>query len=357
MDVTLLEPTDTIGSLRADPMLAENGPQELIHRYLLERSRTYRALCDIRQQGWENSMGDEFFQQQRQRADNPSPDDELNFYTMTIAIGKHLDSSTGAFDILQSSDEPSALDMGMAPGGFSATIMESCPKATLRAVTLPLTKGGHSVHFRHQNVKLDLCDINTLGGDMDLTSIPESHPAAGTFTVTKLLGQEMFDVVICGCQVIRNQVLEEWREHREARRLQLAQLVIALEHLKSGGTLVAVMHKPEEIHTAELLQIFSRFSKIYLFKPKKAHAKRSSFYMVAKKIDTCSNQAIEAREIWKREWIDSTLGTADEIASLSKRTADDARKLLDDYGTELVKIGRPIWATQVSGLKRWLERM
>ncbi|KAL6700736.1 hypothetical protein J3F84DRAFT_359097 [Trichoderma pleuroticola] len=115
------------------------------------------------------------------------------------------------------------------------------------------------------------------------------------------------------------------------------------------------MHKPEEIHTAELLQIFSKFSQVSLFKPKRAHAKRSSFYMVAKKVDTCSNQAIEAREIWKREWIDRTLGTADESTSLSERTADDARNLLDGYGTELVKIGRPIWTTQVAGLKRWLE--
>ncbi|KAJ4864066.1 ftsJ-like methyltransferase domain-containing protein [Trichoderma breve] len=332
MDATLLEPTGTIRSPRAGPASAENGPQQLIHQYLLERSETYRTLCNIRQQGWENPLGDQFFQQQRQRADNPSPDNELNFYTMTIAIGKQLNSSTGAFDILQSSDEPSALDMGMAPGGFSATIMASYPKTTLRAVTLPLTKGGHSVHFRHQNVKLDLCDINTLAGDMDLASIPESHPAAGTFTVTKLLRQEMFDVVICGCQVTRNQELEEWREHREARRLQLAQLVIALEHLKSGGTLVAVMHKPEEIHTAELLQIFSKFSKVSLFKPRRAHAKRSSFYMVAKKIDTCSNQAIEAKDLWRKEWIDSTFGTADNCAILSKRTADDARELLDGYG-------------------------
>ncbi|KAH0532861.1 hypothetical protein TsFJ059_001497 [Trichoderma semiorbis] len=357
MDATLLEPTDTIGALRADPTSIENGPQQLIYMYFLERSPTYRALRDIRQQGWENPTGDQFFQQQRQRADNPSPDGELYFYKMTIAIGKQLNSSTGAFDILQSSDEPSALDMGMAPGGFSATIMESYPKTTLRAITLPLNKGGHSVQFKHKRMKLDLCDINTLAGDMDLTSIPESHPAASTFTVTKLLGHEMFDVVICGCQVTRNQELGEWREHREAVRLQLAQLVIALEHVKSGGTLVAVMHKPEEIHTAELLHIFSKFSEISLFKPKRSHAKRSSFYMVAKKIDTCSNQAIEAKEIWKREWIDSTLGTADDCASLSKRTADDARKLLDGYGTELVKLGRPIWATQVAGLKRWLNSM
>ncbi|KAL7914918.1 hypothetical protein GGI35DRAFT_435570 [Trichoderma velutinum] len=357
MDATLTEPADTSASVRANPAPVENRPQQLIQKYLLERSPTYRALCDIRQQGWNNPSGDQSFQQQRQRADNPSSDNQLFFYRMTIGIGNELNFSTGAFDVLQSSVEPSALDMGMAPGGFSATIMKSHPKTTLRAITLPSDKGGHSVQFRHKRVKLDLCDINTLAGDMGLTSIPENHPGASTFTVAKLLGQEMFDVVVCGCQVTRNQELGEWRERREARRLELAQLVIALEHVKSGGTLVVVMHKPEEIHTAELLHIFSTFSEISLFKPQKAHAKRSSFYMVAKKVDTRNDQAIQAKEIWKKEWIESTLGTADDCANLPKRKADDARKLLDRYGTELVKIGQPIWATQVAGLKRWLKEM
>lgn len=50
MDATLLEPTDTNGALRADPTSIVNGPQQLIHMYLLERSPTYRALRDIRQQ-------------------------------------------------------------------------------------------------------------------------------------------------------------------------------------------------------------------------------------------------------------------------------------------------------------------
>lgn len=276
---------------------------------------------------------------------------------MTLTIGNELNKSTGAFHILQSSGEPSALDMGMAPGGFSATIMKSYPRTALRAITLPNLKGGHSVQFKHKRMKLDLCDINTLAGDMGLSSIPESHPEASAFTVAKLLGQEEFDVIICGCQVTRNQEREQWREHREAGRLQLAQLVIALEHLKSGGTLVAVMHKPEDIHTAEMLHIFSTFSEVSLFKPKRAHAKRSSFYMVAKNVAARHKQAIEAVEIWKREWIVSTLGTVEDCAGLSNRTTDETRKLLEEYGTELVKIGRPIWATQVAALNKWLGSM
>jgi predicted rRNA methylase YqxC with S4 and FtsJ domains len=54
---------------------------------------------------------------------------------MTIDIGRKLHNRTNAFDVLQTSKEPVALDMGMAPGGFSTIILEKCPKARVRAIT------------------------------------------------------------------------------------------------------------------------------------------------------------------------------------------------------------------------------
>jgi len=75
--------------------------------------------------------------------------------------------------------------------------------------------------------------------------------------------------------------------------------VIAMEHLKNNGTLIAVLHNPESLETAEILHIFSSFSDITLFKPDKAHAKRSSFYMVTKNVQPHIQAAIEAVETWK----------------------------------------------------------
>jgi hypothetical protein len=73
-----------------------------------------------------------------------------------------------------------------------------------------------------------------------------------------------------------------------------------MEHLKNTGTLIAVLHKPESLDTAEILHTFSSFSDITLFKPDKAHAKRSSFYMVAKNVQSHSLAAVEAVKRGKR---------------------------------------------------------
>ena len=271
---------------------------------------------------------------------------------MTIDIGKKLHNCTNAFDVLQTSKEPLALDMGMAPGGFSSIILEKCPKARVRAITLPDTDGGHAVQLRHKNLKLELRDINTLAGDLGLNIIPETRHEARSLTTEKIFAGEAYDVAICGGQITRNQRREQWREQRESRRLQLAQLVIAMEHLKNTGTLIAVLHKPESLDTAEILHTFSSFSDITLFKPDKAHAKRSSFYMVAKNVQPHSLAAVEAVETWKEKWRVATLGSNDEYAISTYRTGEEIQRMLEQYGEELVALGRPIWAIQAKALKK-----
>lgn len=270
---------------------------------------------------------------------------------MTITIGTEVNNRTKAFDVLYTSEKPSVLDMGMAPGGFSKAIIDKYPKASVKAITLPNTDGGHAVQLDDTNLKLELRDINTLAGDLGLSSIPETHPGAETLTSERSLGEEeSYDIVICGCQVTRTQQREQWREYREPRRLQLAQLVIAMEHLKDNGTLIAVLHKPESFDTAEILRLFSGFSNITLFKPVKAHAKRSSFYMVAKKVRPL--MAVKTIEAWKEEWRIATLGLYNEYEVLTRRSAEDTKMMLDQFGEELVKLGRLVWVTQAKALER-----
>jgi len=172
--------------------------------------------------GWEIPVGDDFFKHQRQQADNPTENGARNFYMMTINIGKKLHDCTNAFDVLQTSKEPSALDMGITPREFSTTILETYPKARVRGITLPDEDGGHAVQLRHKNLKLELRDINTLAGDLGLNTIPETRYEARSLTTEKLFAGEAYDMAICGGQVTRNQRREQWREQRETRRLQLA---------------------------------------------------------------------------------------------------------------------------------------
>ncbi|KID83188.1 FtsJ-like methyltransferase family protein [Metarhizium guizhouense ARSEF 977] len=177
-------------------------------------------------------------------------------------------------------------------------------------------------------MQLDQLDINTLAGDMGFSDLPESSTGSTKFTTDRLLDQHKFwapglqsahlpgcsslhkfHVAICGCQVTRAcQEKEQLGERNGPRRLLLAQLVIAMEQLENGGTLIAVLHKPESFHTAQILHMFSGFSHLVLFKPQKVHAKRSSFYMVARRVQSRSDQASEAVRLWKKEWFTTTFG-------------------------------------------------
>lgn len=103
-----------------------------------------------------------------------------------------------------------------------------------------------------------------------------------------------------------------------------------MEHLKDNGTLIAVLHKPESFDTAEILRLFSSFSNITMFKPVKAHAKRSSFYIVAKKVRPL--MAIKTIEAWKEEWRIATLGSHNEYEILTCRSAKDTQNDV-----------RPVW--------------
>lgn len=82
------------------------------------------------------------------------------------------------------------------------------------------------------------------------------------------------------------------------RRLTATQLALGLAHLRPGSTMV-VLHKVEAWPSVGLLHAFARSAAVRLFKPRAAHAKRSSFYMVASAVDT-RHPAAARRNVWRR---------------------------------------------------------
>ncbi|KAH6989821.1 hypothetical protein BKA56DRAFT_576399 [Ilyonectria sp. MPI-CAGE-AT-0026] len=308
--------------------------------YIVARSDVFSSLQEIRRLVSTAEKG---------RQSQPSTDE--TFLHMTLRIGEEMHKATNTFRVLQSSDRPAAQDMGMTPGGFSATILNQHPKTRVRAITLPHADDGHVVQLQHANLKLDLKDINTLAGDLGLDSIPESHPEAKSFSTEKiLLDSEAFDVTICGGQVTRNQKREEWRDNQESRRLELAQLIIAMEHLKLNGTLILVLHKPEQFRIVQMLRDFSRFSDIKLFKSTSGHAKRSSFYLIAQRVRPNDPAALNAVDSWKKEWKVITLGNDVEHERLSRRNVEDVACMMENFGEKLIALGNPVWKRQLTAL-------
>lgn len=54
--------------------------------------------------------------------------------------------------------------------------------------------------------------------------------------------------------------------------------------MKPGGTMIIHFHKLETWHIVMLVRSFSAFTTIELFKPVKADAIKSSFYLIAKNV-------------------------------------------------------------------------
>src|SRR5258707_205870 len=88
-------------------------------------------------------------------------------------------------------------------------------------------------------------------------------------------------------------------------------MILALRRIRAGGTVIILLHKIEAWDTLELLYRCSRFSSVQVFKPAKKHAKRSSFYLVARTVQPHSEAAKLAAEAWKLASWHATFGGED----------------------------------------------
>lgn len=275
---------------------------------------------------------------------------------MMKGIAKEMDSTTrGALRVhVRRPDRPQILDFCTAPGGFLESAIKINSGARATAFSLPPTQGGHEIIMpMDSSVAFKYADVTMFAGDMGYTdAVPAENPDAASFVLERNVGPEQrFHLVFCDGQVLRTHVRAAYRERWEARRLTATQLAIGLEHVSPGGTMVVLLHKLDAPDTASLLHTFSRFSTIQLFKPKKAHAKRSSFYMVAQDIQNDLPQAREAIEAWKLMWKTLTFAPDEDRWKAADGHMDE-QELVEQFGPDLVRLGRSIWEIQAEALEK-----
>ncbi|KAK3715746.1 hypothetical protein LTR37_006971 [Vermiconidia calcicola] len=342
---------------------ASQTPNEIIYTYLKDRVPEFQKLTELRQKasdvfssprrrGWENPGGDEYFQNQRRKADHADKKERSGFYKMMRKLGFDLNTATDGFVISRVDSEPKRiLDMCMAPGGFLQAAIELNPTASARAYTLPFEDGGHEVLLpRKPNVNVRFRDITMLAADMDATEIMADHADADKFLPQEFNPKRLYDLVLCDGQVLRTHPRASYRDHCEVSRLTTTQLALGLEHLRPGGTMIVLLHKVEKCYAVMLLNTFRKFSTLQLYKPEKAHAKRSSFYMIASNIQSRHPEAISAIAEWKNTWRVATFGNEDEYKKAMWVDAECVTEVLREFGPELIAMARPIWAIQAEAL-------
>ncbi|OQE07226.1 hypothetical protein PENVUL_c014G08193 [Penicillium vulpinum] len=292
--------------------------------YLLEKSPEFRELSDVRQQGWETPEGDKYFASLRRNADKSDEKTSTYFHNLMKTIGYEIDRATNAFKIQQvDSTPPAILDICMAPGAFLQIALKKNPGSHALAFSLPVSRGGYRSRLASgSNTKRVYLDVTMLAADMGMDQIPEGHEDAENFLPRQFEEGQLFDLVICDGQVLRQHLRGAYRESRQAKRLVTTQLALGLQHVRPGGTMI----------------------------PKKGHAKRSSFYMVATDIQSQTPEAIEAIKRWKRIWRAATFDSDEDYGKVILDEDSSIETLLEDFGPELVKLGKAIWKIQADAL-------
>jgi 23S rRNA U2552 (ribose-2'-O)-methylase RlmE/FtsJ len=328
-------------------------PSRVIREYIKDVPE-FKELCEVRAKGWANPKGDKYFKKQRKSADNADHHTAIFFFKMMKAIANELHDATGVFGVRPDCATPAILDTCAAPGGFVTFALRRNPTAKVTALSLPASMGGHKMLAGRRNLEAQFLDITMLAADMGAAKddVPGGHPEEHAFRFEPLLGDKMFDTVFCDGQVLRTHRRLEYREQREARRLSVSQLVLGMEHVKPGGSVVILMHKPEAWRTAQLMCTFSKFSEISVFKSTKHHEIRSSFYLVAKNIQPHAAAAAEALAEWKRDWRVATFGTDEEYEQTVVSSPEAVGKLLEDFGEQLVTLAKPLWKIQAAALEQ-----
>jgi 23S rRNA U2552 (ribose-2'-O)-methylase RlmE/FtsJ len=279
---------------------------------------------------------------------------------MSKQIGDQLQAATGAFTVKAApGTRIKALNLCLAPGGYTWSLLKVNPEACIRGITLPPEIGGHPMILPYGSadlrVQVEFMDITMLAPEFGtpISEIPPQHPDALKFRANSPYQDQAFDIVLCDGQVLRTHQRAECRQKLEPIRLSTAQLIFAMKRIKKGGTFIMLLHKVDVWDNVELLRTFAAFSKIQLFKPARIHAQRSSFYLVAKDVQPDHPAVVDAVEKWKKDWWTATFAGR-EGTGLEKEEEDEQKinSILEDFGPELVTLGRPIWQIQLNALKK-----
>lgn len=331
------------------------SPNEIVKHFNATRSLEFCKLDKLRSLGWKSTKGDEHFQKQRSSADRADSSVKRIFFHMMCQIGLELHNRTSAFTPKSAANKAmQVLDICMAPGGFSSAVLKVHCNAQISAITLPKSLNGHDILLHgwrmDKRVQVHFADVTMLAAEMYALPVPPNHPDALNFRFDRPYMDQKFDLIFCDGQVLRMHQRADYREKREASRLLTSQLVVALQRITQDGTVVVLLHRLDAWDTIALLYTLSTFSTLELFKPEKKHAIKSSFYVVAKDVQSHCAALKIAVDGWKQEWRIATFGTDMEYSENRRRHDGTVWDVLGSFGDRLVSLAEPVWRIQSNAL-------
>ncbi|KAI5819170.1 hypothetical protein BZA77DRAFT_305941 [Pyronema omphalodes] len=359
--------------------------------HLLTTSPLFVELTALREEGWKSTAGDAYFAAKKARAlkykNKAQGKIQLGMYRRII---EDLHSNLGIFDLrcssrstspttyassitssdvsfdftnltlradMQDSEEPiKILDLCCAPGGFISAAMSNLPRAQIHGITLPVSLGGFNVlksSLPKGHCTILHADLTMFAGEFGFTAedFPPDHPYARLFDFQRPFEGQEYDLIHCDGQVLVTHKRDKHRERYEATRLINAQLIFAFQRLKTGGTFVVVVHKPENWYTVLLLKTLSEISdEVRTWKPTTAYGLHSNFFIVATGVNTKCEKAKRALARWSSLWWQATVGASpfqDEVAE-----QEDTFREVMEIEEKFRMWGEVAWKVQVDALKK-----
>ena len=163
-----------------------------------------------------------------------------------------------------------------------------------------------------------------------------------------------YDLVICDGVPMRGQNLNDNAISVQPMRLTCAELYLGLKRIRRGGTLIVLLHRINNVRTFRIIKMLHGFSSVQVFKPTKSHAIRSSFYLVAKNVQSDSSACLRAMNLFKTVWEYATFeNTSQETFRLCTELTLKEQSLsteLEEFGPWYTELAQPVWRTQADAL-------
>jgi len=238
------------------------------------------------------------------------------------------------------------------PGGFSSYILDKNAYAKGFGVSLPVAEGGHQFaleEYHRSRFQLTCANLTyfqlgpSIIDDDRLQSLPSQ------------LKERTFDLALLDGHQLRTQVdALPW----DQERLLISQLILALQAVKEGGTIIAKLPLPHKLVSAKILYLFRMLSvELRCWKPESMHINRGTFYAVARGI----GKGLKGPRLpgvlleFRRLWVSLTVGGEEGFGR--PMTVKDLDFLIatDDLCRHhldwLMKFGTPLWRVQKKALE------
>ena len=196
---------------------------------------------------------------------------------------------------------------------------------------------------------------------------PEGHKELSPFPGLKnIIGEviEKFQLVILdGLHRRQQHKAEDPSQPLDMVRLGISQLIIALQTIEEGGTIIIALHKMEQVTTAQIVFLLdSLSSRLVMYKSSNTHAAKNMFYAIAigaGKGKECAKLPYYLDRL-KRLWWDLTYCRREErgiwLNPSDLEFIVDQTRLETEYLGRLKELGEIVWKVQADRIEQILKR-